>query len=34
LIGLLIWALRSWKKTQVEKPDFKITENSQASEVA
>ncbi|MBT6780994.1 MAG: NADH:ubiquinone reductase (Na(+)-transporting) subunit D, partial [Porticoccaceae bacterium] len=23
LIGLLIWALRSWKKTQVEKADFK-----------
>ena len=34
LIGLLIWALRSWKKTQVEKPDFKISQNSQPSEVA
>ncbi|MDA7768569.1 NADH:ubiquinone reductase (Na(+)-transporting) subunit D [Porticoccaceae bacterium] len=34
LIGLLIWALRSWKKTQVEKADFKITQNSQRSEVA
>ena len=34
LIGLLIWALRSWKKTQVEKADFKITQNSQQSEVA
>jgi len=34
LIGLLIWALRSWKKTQVEKADFKITQNSQPSEVA
>jgi Na+-transporting NADH:ubiquinone oxidoreductase subunit D len=33
LIGLFIWALRSWKKTQVEKPDFKITKNSQPSEV-
>ena len=33
LIGLLIWALRSWKKTQVEKADFKITKNSQPSEV-
>ena len=34
LIGLLIWALRSWKKTQVEKPDFKISQNIQPSEVA
>ena len=34
LIGLLISALRSWKKTQVEKADFKITQNSQPSEVA
>ena len=34
LIGLLIWALRSWKKTQIEKADFKITQNSQPSEVA
>ena len=34
LIGLLIWALRSWKKTQVEKADFKITQNSHPSEVA
>ena len=34
LIGLLIWALRSWKKTQVEKADFKITRNRQPSEVA
>ena len=34
LIGLLIWALRSWKKKQVEKADFKITQNSQPSEVA
>ena len=33
LIGLFIWALRSWKRTQVEKPDFKITKNSQPSEV-
>ena len=34
LVGLLIWALRSWKKTQVEKADFKITQNSHPSEVA
>ena len=24
LIGLFIWAVRSWKKDQVEEPDFKI----------
>ena len=34
LIGLLIWALRTWKKGQVEQPDFKITANSRPSEVA
>ncbi|MFB9885609.1 NADH:ubiquinone reductase (Na(+)-transporting) subunit D [Balneatrix alpica] len=28
VIGLLIWALRAWKKEQVEAPDFKITANS------
>ena len=33
LIGMLIWVLRSWKKSQVEKADFKITHNSQPSEV-
>ena len=33
LIGILIWVLRSWKKSQVEKADFKITANSQPSEV-
>jgi Na+-transporting NADH:ubiquinone oxidoreductase subunit D len=33
LIGILIWVLRSWKKSQVEKADFKITRNSQPSEV-
>ena len=33
LIGLLIWALRSWKRAQAEKPDFKIAQNSQPSEV-
>ncbi len=26
LIGLLIWAVRTWKPVQVEKPDFKINE--------
>ena len=31
LIGLIIWALRSWKPEQVEQPDFKISPNTQAS---
>jgi Na+-transporting NADH:ubiquinone oxidoreductase subunit D len=34
LIGLIIWAIRSWKKNQVEAPEFKITANSRPSEVA
>jgi Na+-transporting NADH:ubiquinone oxidoreductase subunit D len=34
LIGLIIWALRVWKKEQIEKADFKITANSRPSEVA
>ena len=32
LIGLFIWALRSWKKDQVEEPDFKICANTKAVE--
>ena len=32
LIGLFIWALRSWKTDQVEEPEFKITENTRAQE--
>ena len=24
LIGLIIWAVRTWKPEQVEKPDFQI----------
>lgn len=28
LIGMIIWALRTWKKNQVEKEDFKIAPNS------
>lgn len=32
IIGLIIWALRSWKKNQVEKPDFKIAPNSVATQ--
>ncbi len=30
LIGFFIWALRSWKTSQVEKPEFKITSNTKA----
>ena len=32
LIGLFIWAQRSWKKDQVEQPDYKISANSNAKE--
>jgi Na+-transporting NADH:ubiquinone oxidoreductase subunit D len=32
LIGFFIWALRSWKKDQVEVPELTITENSKAQE--
>lgn len=32
LIGLLIWAVRSWKTAQIEKADFVIAHNSQAQE--
>ncbi|MEH6549694.1 MAG: NADH:ubiquinone reductase (Na(+)-transporting) subunit D [Pseudomonadales bacterium] len=32
LIGLLIWALRSWKKDQVETPEFKITHQTNPQE--
>ena len=28
LIGLFIWGLRSWKKDQVEKPDYKMAPNT------
>ena len=28
LIGLIIWALRTWKKNQVEKPSFTMAPNS------
>jgi len=34
LIGLFIWALRAWKKDQVEAPDFKIAPNSSEGETA
>ncbi len=32
LIGLFIWGLRTWKKEQVEKADFKIAPNSKPQE--
>lgn len=32
LIGFFIWALRAWKKDQVEVPDLVITENTKAQE--
>ncbi len=28
VIGLMIWALRAWKKDQVEKPDFSLAPNT------
>ena len=28
VIGLMIWAIRAWKKGQVEKPDFTLAPNS------
>ncbi|HEY7885659.1 MAG TPA: NADH:ubiquinone reductase (Na(+)-transporting) subunit D [Cellvibrionaceae bacterium] len=34
LIGLFIWGLRTWDKTQVEKPDFKIAPNTKAAQEA
>lgn len=32
LIGLLIWALRSWKIDQIEQPDYKLAANTTAKE--
>jgi Na+-transporting NADH:ubiquinone oxidoreductase subunit D len=34
LIGIFIWALRSWKKDQVEAPDFKMAPHTVAQEGA
>ncbi|MCK9503579.1 MAG: NADH:ubiquinone reductase (Na(+)-transporting) subunit D [Porticoccaceae bacterium] len=34
LIGLIIWGLRTYKKQQVEQPEFKIAPNSAVKEVA
>ena len=32
VIGLVIWALRAYKKEQVEEPEFKIAKNSRSQE--
>ena len=32
LIGLFIWALRSWKPAQVEEPDFRLAKHTVAKE--
>ncbi|WP_461481413.1 NADH:ubiquinone reductase (Na(+)-transporting) subunit D [Porticoccus sp.] len=34
LIGLIIWALRTWKKSQVETGEYKIVPNSSEAETA
>lgn len=34
LIGLIIWAIRTWKKDQVEEPDFEISPNVVKGEAA
>ena len=33
IIGLFIWALRSWKKSQIEKAEYKLSPNAKPSEV-
>lgn len=33
IIGLLIWALRSWKKSQIEIAEYKLSPNAKPSEV-
>lgn len=34
LIGLLIWAIRSWQKDQVEQPEFRISQHTAVEESA
>ena len=34
LIGMMIWAIRTWDKSQVEKADFKIAPNTKAAQEA
>ena len=33
IIGLFIWAIRAWKKDQVEEADYEIAPNLQYKEV-
>ncbi len=33
IIGLLIWGLRSWKRAQIEKAEYKLSPNAKPSEV-
>ena len=33
IIGLFIWALRSWKKSQIEKAEYELSPNAKPSEV-
>ena len=34
IIGLLIWGLRSWKRSQIEKAEYKLSPNANPSEVS
>jgi len=34
MIGLLIWGLRSWKRSQIEKAEYKLSPNAKPSEVS
>lgn len=34
IIGLLIWGLRSWKRAQIEKAEYKLSPNAKPSEVS
>ena len=34
IIGLLIWGLRSWKRSQIEKSEYKLSPNAKPSEVS
>ena len=34
IIGLLIWGVRSWKRSQIEKAEYKLSPNAKPSEVS
>ena len=34
IIGFLIWGLRSWKRSQIEKAEYKLSPNAKPSEVS